>query len=446
MAEFSKYEAHSVGRLFLHNNRVENDGVTHSNESIDLTRTYQNYHLKKGTTEDVKKRLSELFVIERKADTTVIGEMIVTLPKNVKPEDERDFFQAVYDFYSNDFGESNIMNAVVHKDENQPHLHLDFIPVLKGEPQYTSPRGKKAVEAWKESHNGEPPTERICCKELITQKYLMTMHSRLSEYVKDYLGYETEIQNGATVNGNRTVLQLKADTLKKDIEKMEKQQKHLNGEINSMLTIAKNHGVEERDIGLYPLLQKIEDLENQNAVLKSIITRQGYAWKKDDIAAMQEKKYVPAKSIPVNIYDGSLVNANIEDNAVVIIELPDQVPRNSPQKKLIESDVDLERQSKFVQSSTKQVMSRPSRVNDRIYMFIKTDGTKQTIENLLLLERNLRQLDLKNRKVYMDRMESDTYDLARSILTKNQIEAAYFTSRDVLEKQKGSEQAMTQEI
>ena len=311
------------------------------------------------------------------------------------------------------------MNAVVHKDENQPHLHLDFIPVLKGEPQYTSPRGKKAVEAWKESHNGEPPTERICCKELITQKYLMTMHSRLSEYVKDYLGYETEIQNGATVNGNRTVLQLKADTLKKDIEKMEKQQKHLNGEINSMLTIAKNHGVEERDIGLYPLLQKIEDLENQNAVLKSIITRQGYAWKKDDIAAMQEKKYVPAKSIPVNIYDGSLVNANIEDNAVVIIELPDQVPRNSPQKKLIESDVDLERQSKFVQSSTKQVMSRPSRVNDRIYMFIKTDGTKQTIENLLLLERNLRQLDLKNRKVYMDRMESDTYDLARSILTKN---------------------------
>lgn len=446
MAEFSKYEAHSVGRLLLHNNRVENDGVTRSNESIDLTRTYQNYHLKKGSTEDVKKRLSELFVIEKKPDTTVLGEMIVTLPKNVKPEDERDFFQAVYDFYSNDFGEDNIVNAVVHKDEKQPHLHLDFIPVLQGEPHYTSPRGIKAIEAWKETHNGKPPSERICCKELITQKYLAKMHSRLSEYVKDYLGYEAEILNGATINGNRTVLQLKADSLKKDIEKMENQQKHLSREINSMLTTAKNHGVEERDIGLYPLLQKIADLEQQNAVLKSIITRQGYAWKKDDLTAMQEKKYVPAKSIPVNLYDGSLVNANIEDNAVVVIELPDQVPRGSPQKKLIDSDVDLERQSKFVQSSTKQVMSRPSRVNDRIYFFIKTDGTKQTIENLLLLERNLKQLDLKNRKVYMDRMESDSYDLARSILTKNHIEAAYFTSKDAVEKTKSSEQGMTQEI
>lgn len=445
MAEFSKYGAYSVGRLLLHNNRVENDGVQHSNESIDDTRTFYNYHLKKGTAADVQKRLSELFVI-KKTGTTVIGEMIVTLPKNVKEEDERDFFQAVYDFYCKDFGEENIVNAVVHKDEKQPHIHLDFIPVLKGEPHYTSAQGIRAVEEWKSTHGGSPPTERICCKDLITRKYLSEMHPRLSDYVKDYLGYETDIQNGATVNGNRTVLQLKADTLRENISRMEARQERLGGDINAILTLAKNNGLNENDIGLYPLLQKIDDLEHRNAVLREIITRQGYSWKKDDLLAMQEKKYVPAKSVPVNMYDGSLVDADIENNAVVVIELPDQASRNSPQRKLIESDVDLERQSKFVQSSARQVIARQSRVSDRIFLFIKTDSAKQTMDNLLLMETQLRELDLKNRKVYMDRMETDLYDLARSIFIKNQIETLYFTGKDVVEKSRVGEQSISQEL
>ena len=40
MAEISKYKAHAVGRLFLHNLRKEDDGVTHSNEYIDPERTH----------------------------------------------------------------------------------------------------------------------------------------------------------------------------------------------------------------------------------------------------------------------------------------------------------------------------------------------------------------------------------------------------------------------
>lgn len=444
MASFSKYNSFTVGRIFLHNNRMSEDGVQHSNEDINPEKTIYNYHIKKGTISDVQKRLSELFVL-KKSTTTVLGEMVVTLPKDVKATDKRDFFQAVYDFYANDFGEENIVNAVVHKDETRPHIHLDFIPVLQGEPKFTTPRGQKAIEDWKEAHDGNPPTERICCKDLITRKYLSTMHQRLSNYVKNYIGYEVEILNGATENGNRTVLQLKVDSLKKEIDQMGKQQEHLYKEISTILTSAKQHGIETNDIGCYPLIQKIEDLENQNTVLKSIITRQGYSWKKEDLEAIQEKKYIAAKSVRVNIYDGSLVNTEIEENAVVVIELPDQKSRNSPQKKMIDADIDLERQSKFVQSSTKQVMCRQSRTSDRIYLFIKTDGVKQTIENLLLMEQQLCELDLKNRKVYMERMGTDIYDLARSILTKNEIESLYFTNRSILEKNKGTELTINNE-
>lgn len=445
MAEFSKYSAHSIGRLLLHNNRTENDGVTHSNENIDNERTVYNYHLKKGTVVELQERLSKLFVMFKKADTTVLGEMIVTLPKDVKREDERNFFQAVYDFYCADFGEENIINAVVHKDEKQPHIHIDFVPALKGIPQFTSAQGKKAIENWKSTHNGDPPTERLCCKGLINRAYLTKMHPRLSEFVKDSIGYEVEILNGATEGGNKSILQLKSETLKQNIERLENQKKHLSGEVNSMLALAQRHGISEYDIGLYPLLQKIEELEHQNEVLKSIITRQGFIWKNDDLLEMQKKKFVPAQSVPVNIYDGSLVNADIEKRAVVVIELPDKAARNSPQKNLIDSDSDLEKNTRFVQSSKQQVLCRPSRTSDRIYLFIKTDSAKQTMENLLLMERLLREIDLTNRKVYMDRMSTDTYDLARSIFIKNQIETLYFTNRET-EKNKDAEQGIAQEL
>lgn len=442
MAEFSKYGATSVGRLFLHNNRMSDDGVTHSNESIDNERTIYNYHLKRGSVSDVQKRLEEVFS-QRRSNATVLGEMIVTLPSDVKPSDERDFFQAVYDFYAQDFGEENIMNAVVHKDEKTPHLHLDFIPVVKmnGIPDM----GRNHYQEWIDKH-GHEPTEKLCCREKITRGYLSSMHYRLSDFVAEYLGYETSILNGATVNGNRTVLQLKADTLKQEIEEMERQKKHLGTEINSMLTIAKNHGIEKADVGLYPLMQKIEDLANQNTILRNIITRQGYSWKREDLEAMQAKKYVPAKSLPVNVYDGSLVDADIDKNAVVIIELSDQIPRPLPQRKLIESDGDLERQARFVQSSTKPVMCRQSRTSERIYIFVKTDNTEQTMANLLLMEKQLRELELKNRRVYMDRIANDTYDLARSILMKDGIEALYFTGREEEQKSKDDARETNKEM
>lgn len=445
MAEFSKYGSYSIGRLLLHNNRTPDDGVQHSNEAIDNERTVFNYHYKKGTPKDIQKRLSELFVM-KKENTTVLGEMIVTMPNDVRKEDEREFFRAVYDFYCNDFGEENIMNAVVHKDETQPHIHIDFIPVLKGEPNYTSIQGINAINEWKNEHNGELPLERLCCKDLITKKYLSEMHIRLSEAVKERLGYAVSILNGATANGNRTVLQLKADTLKENIERMENQKKYLRSEINSMLTLAEKHGITENDIGVYPLLQKIDDLENQNSVLKSIITRQGYTWKKEELSKMRDKKYVSAKSTPVNFYDGSLVNASIEENAVVVIELPNAVPRNSPQKKLIDGDPDLERQAKFAASLTKQVACRESRTSKRIFLFIKTDNEQQTMENLLLMEKQLKEIDLKNRRVYMDKMETDSYDLACAILQKNKIESLYFTNREIIAKAKSSEQGLSQEL
>ena len=151
MASFDKYKANSVGALLRHNNRTPNDNAEHSNEEIDLSRTIENYYLKKGSTELLKHRLDEIFCTGRK-DQIVLGEICVTLPQDVDESDEHTFFQSVYDFFCMDFGERNIINAVVHRDETKPHLHLDFVPVVTGEMEYDT-RNKLLLAEWKIRHS-----------------------------------------------------------------------------------------------------------------------------------------------------------------------------------------------------------------------------------------------------------------------------------------------------
>lgn len=438
MANFTKYKSYGVGHLLKHNNRKKGDGVRHSNEEIDDNRTGLNYHLKYGTVDDVQNRLNQLFYMKKK-DMIVLGEMVVTLPKDVKKSDDemRKFFKAVYDFYSEDLGEENIINAVVHRDETTPHIHIDFLPVVKGDIDLNEKfktRGRMALETWM-LKNPDRELERLCCYEKINQKYLETMHPRLSGFVKERMGYEVSILNEATVEGNKTVLKMKADDLKDKVGSLE-------NDFKAVLTLGKKYGINENDRNVLPLMYRIADLEKKNKILETIIARQGYRYTTEELEGLRNKKYAPAKSAYVNIYQGSLVNAAIENDAAIVIELYDKVERKSPQQELIDSDDDLFRQTRLVQNSSVKVMWRNSRTSSRMYLFIKTDSAKETLENLLLFEqRLLEEQSIKSRKLYMDKMETDSYDLARIILQKNQINAQYYVSLPALEKETEKEKS-----
>ena len=196
MAHIEKFKAAQVNGVLEHNARTdETRPHNHSNEDIDTSRTKDNYelHSTEGTAQErFHARLKELHVMKRD-DVTVLDGLVVTLPKDVKPEDERKFFGAVYACACEDYGKQNIINATVHKDETSPHIHIGFIPVVQG-------KLRNGTECEKVRHSS-----------LITKTYLDTFHQRLSDYVSDHLGYEAEILNGATANGNKTVQELKAE-------------------------------------------------------------------------------------------------------------------------------------------------------------------------------------------------------------------------------------------
>lgn len=447
MASIRKYRSHAVGRLFLHNNRSPNDGTEHSNEDIDNERTMYNYYLKKGNADALNERLQNVFVTRASERRTVLAEVVVTLPKDVKDGDEKTFFDAVYDFYAQDFGEDNIINAVVHKDEKTPHIHLDFVPVCFDKEPRCQPKdvGYEANIKWLEEHGGT--CERLCAREAINREYLQKMHERLSSFVEKELGYEVEVLNGATINGNKKVLQLKSETLKEQIRIFEQRLIRFQKEAEEVHRLAQKWGIGENDVGLLPLMQKIDDLELKNNVLQDIISREGVRYTRADLDRLRERKFTPSQAVNVSVYDGSLVYGDIEDNAVIAIEMP-KGDKRSPQHKLIEHNADIERQYKLASISSGKVSMKKSKVSNQVYLFLKTESSdRDTIDCLLEMERLLRENkeELKGRRIYFDRMESDKFDLARNILNTADIPSNYYTRRDLNEKQ-GEERNKEQQL
>lgn len=216
MAHIEKFKASQVNGLLEHNSRTDKTRPhNHRNEDIDPTRTKDNYelHSSEGTAQQRHKaRLSQLHVMKRD-DVIVLDSLVVTLPQDVKPEDERKFFQSVYEFACEDYGKENIVNATVHKDETTPHIHLGFIPVVDGS-----------------RRNGEP-CKKVRHSALITRTYLDTMHTRLSEKVESDLGYRVSILNGATPNVSKTVAQLKAQKAEEQAKQAEQEAEELRRQV-----------------------------------------------------------------------------------------------------------------------------------------------------------------------------------------------------------------------
>ena len=210
MAHIQKFKVNEVQGVLQHNERTgDTPPHDHSNEDIDPTRTHLNYELHSADGSALnryKARLSQVHCMKRD-DVTVLDGFCVHLPVDCKPEDERKFFETVYDFACKEFGKKNIINATVHRDETRDHIHCDFIPVVED----TYKRGE---------HKGEK-FEKVSHSEAVPREKYQTLHERLSKYVEQALGYEVSILNGSTVGGNKKVAELKAERAEKRAEKAE---------------------------------------------------------------------------------------------------------------------------------------------------------------------------------------------------------------------------------
>jgi hypothetical protein len=188
MANVKHYHRSGVTAILNHVKRTDN----YSNKDIDCSRSKYNYSL---TTHDpfevYKKRLSEVHCLNR-ANVNTLSSWCVTLPKGVKKEDQKKFFEETVKFLNNRYGENNCVSADVHFDETTPHLHYCFIPIVYDE---------------------KKQREKVDRKSIFTLKELKTFHTDLQTHINQALGYDVQILNGALKNRkNLSINELKERT------------------------------------------------------------------------------------------------------------------------------------------------------------------------------------------------------------------------------------------
>lgn len=66
MASFYKLKKTKVRGLLVHNNRTADDGLHHTNEEIDLSKTIFNYHSKRAIMKMQRQGLKEYIIQEEK--------------------------------------------------------------------------------------------------------------------------------------------------------------------------------------------------------------------------------------------------------------------------------------------------------------------------------------------------------------------------------------------
>ena len=154
----TKYKRENLKGIYRHNERKNKN---YSNNNIDKERSYLNYSIKipKYRYDKEFDRLKEKYNLKGQIKTVsnIACEYIITSDKQffeeIGEEETKRYFETAYNFvaeYKN-LGEQYIMSAKVHMDEETPHMHLIFLPVVHTTDKKGNNIDKLACsEFWKE--------------------------------------------------------------------------------------------------------------------------------------------------------------------------------------------------------------------------------------------------------------------------------------------------------
>lgn len=221
-----KYTRGSVRGLQVHDLRSATSSRT--NGDIDWNKSHKNYDLCSRQCRNFEKAVeSRLEKVARKTrgNSVVMCQALATASHeffNGKSEEEiRAFFEKCYKEIADEFGEENIVSAVVHLDEKTPHMHLNFVPLTKD--------------------------NRLSAKELLTPQSLTALQNKMHQNVFQEYGLKRGESNKEMKH--ISTLNYKIITLEKEIRQKQE-------ELNSLQSQLDNNE-------LYQLRQNLKSLQSK---------------------------------------------------------------------------------------------------------------------------------------------------------------------------------------
>lgn len=261
----AKYKRENLKGIYRHNERKNKN---YSNKNINEELSYLNYSLKDCTYSYEKEfdLVKEKYNLKGQIKTVsnIACEYIITSDKeffdNIGEEETRRYFETAYKFVCEykDLGEQYILSAKVHMDEESPHMHLVFIPVVHTKDKKGNNIDKIACsEFWKEKDSYRKLQDAFY-NYMVSNNFVLERGSpseRVHLSVEDY----KQITN---FENSKTVLQ----DIKLELPDVP--------DIKSFGKLMRNRDEKIQEQIIKPKDKAIKELQEQNALLTIALNRQ----------------------------------------------------------------------------------------------------------------------------------------------------------------------------
>ena len=133
---FKKLKGGAISGCERHNERKKE--IYKSNPDIDIEKSKQNYHIIEPPKYTYGRKVNDLIKESncktRKDSVKLVETLITASPEFMQKlslTEQKEYFKRATDFMIDKIGKQNIISAVVHMDESNPHMHLVFCPINK---------------------------------------------------------------------------------------------------------------------------------------------------------------------------------------------------------------------------------------------------------------------------------------------------------------------------
>lgn len=209
-------------------------------------------------------------------------------------------------YLADTFGKENIVSAILHMDEQTPHIHATLVPIVKGERK----RKKKEEQVKKRYRKKPTDTARLCADEIMTRAKLKSYQDTYAQAMSGY-GLQrgtdgSEAKHITTRQYYRDLMQ-QTEQLQTDIaqlqdrketaqEELKRAKKEVQTEkLKGAATTAATNIAES--VGSFFGNNKVKTLERQNVVLQNRI------FELEEDAQQREKRHTKQMQEMKNAYE-----------------------------------------------------------------------------------------------------------------------------------------------
>ena len=275
-----------------------------SNPDIDKQRSQENYHLVEpaGTYKEMCDARIKAAGARTRSDSVLMVDTLLTVSpeylEKMNRNEQRQFFERAAAFLFEKVGKENVISAVVHMDERNPHMHLCFVPLTSdGHLSAKKILGNRAdLSKWQDAYHEYmaqyyPDLKRGIPRAITGRKHTPSyLFKQAAELSKGY-GILESLENVNVFNARsvkKETLQemgqlLKcATSLAAKTKETEDYIKSLEKEIERQKTYiaAQDRTIEQRDernddlrFELNDTLQQVQELQRQQRKAKKILDR-----------------------------------------------------------------------------------------------------------------------------------------------------------------------------